>query len=105
MKFPVFAFFLAFLMLGAVSFASINIDNCTELNETGETYFLTADIMDSEVSQCMDITADNVSLDCQGYLIDGIGSTDSDGIFADGSITAYSNITIKNCMVAGWMHG
>ena len=63
------------VMAVAVTNASaedICIDNCTTLNVEGATYYLTADIINSTVHTCMRVTAENVTLDGQGYIIDGI---------------------------------
>ena len=78
--------------------ASTNIDNCTELNVTGETYYLTADIINSTETICFDITADNIILDCQDHLVDGAGDINIKGIWMSGR----QNITIKNCEVKEW---
>jgi parallel beta-helix repeat protein len=72
------------------SFPPVNISDCTELNETGQTYLLTADI-DTDAETCIEITADNVMLDCQGHTING----NVTGIYA----TGHSGITIRNCVI------
>lgn len=84
-------------MLGSVSFASINIDNCTTLNESGETYYLTADIVDSDAYTCMNITADNISLDCQGHSFSGV----TQAIY----ISGHNGNTVRNCIVSGGKYG
>ncbi len=49
----------------------------------------------------MNITANNVVLDCQGHKIEGIETVDSYGIYGEGVF----NITIKNCGVEHWFFG
>ncbi len=74
-----------------------NITGCTVMNTVGHTYYLTQDITDSTTSNCMDITANHITFDCQGHTIDGDDSADY-GIYSD----AVSNITIKNCKLTDW---
>lgn len=77
-----------------------DISDCTVLDGTGTTYYLDSDITDSSTSNCMDITANNVTLDCQGYLIDSDGST------ADYGITVGADdATIINCTLTDWDTG
>jgi len=64
---------------------------------TDAIYYLISDITDSPTSKCMEITANNVTLDCQGHTIDGNGAADY-GIYADNR----ANITIKNCVLTDW---
>lgn len=85
-------------MLGAVSFASINIDNCTILNESGETYLLTADIENVDAVYCMDIEANNVTLECSGHAIAGNDTSNSVGIY----VNASSNNVMSNCTISHW---
>jgi parallel beta-helix repeat protein len=78
-----------------------DISDCTELNTTYGIYNLTADITNSANSTCMNITADNVTLDCQGHTIDGTDASSTNGIYAK----LRTNITIKNCVVTDWFEG
>ncbi|MCD6590689.1 MAG: right-handed parallel beta-helix repeat-containing protein [Candidatus Aenigmarchaeota archaeon] len=78
-----------------------NISSCSELNENGITYTLTQNISDSSDSVCMHITADNVTLDCQGHKIDGIDSDSSYGIKIENAF----NVTLRNCVVSDWYYG
>ena len=73
------------------------IDSCTELNESGADYFLTEDIIDSSVSNCLEIKADNVILDCQNHLVDGNNAAQN-GI----NINGYDNSIVKNCNLTNW---
>ena len=48
-----------------------NLSTCSVLNQAGATYYLDADIIDTTISTCIDIQVNNITLDCQGHLIDG----------------------------------
>ena len=79
-----------FVFLALISLVSaIDIDSCTELNSADTMYVLNTSVVGSGV--CMNITASNVTLDCQGNTIS--------------NSTIYSTGTgvIKNCVVTGVM--
>jgi parallel beta-helix repeat protein len=84
---------------------SSSLAGCYELDRAGTIYFLTADIEDSDVTNCMDITANNVTLDCQGHLIDGVDSSSSYGIYINRGSATTTNITVKNCVLTDWRYG
>jgi len=99
----VFLFILAFafmLLLIPFSSASSTITSCMELNKTGEIYYLNADILNSSVAVCMDVTAENVILDCQGNKIGG-----KDNLYSIGIYSNRFNTTIKNCVLTRWYDG
>jgi len=82
------------------------ITGCAQITQPGE-YRLTQDIIDQNVSTCIEIQSNDVILDCQGHLIDGVdfyvpGPPEqmSFGIHSHG----YNNITIKNCKLSDWSH-
>jgi len=77
----------------------IPITNCMRITQPG-TYYLANDIINSATTKCIDIQANNVVLDCQGHMIDGIDSSDSYGIYV--SKLNSNNIIIKNCIVSDW---
>jgi parallel beta-helix repeat protein len=83
----------------------ISISTCSELNQSGITYLLTSDILDSNVETCMKITTTNITLDCQGHTIDGIDLEDTHGIYYDPSLSTNSNHTVKNCVLKDWDYG
>jgi parallel beta-helix repeat protein len=98
-KFLLFAIFLiSFSFLISNAKAVTYISDCSDLNQEGETYYLTQDIIDSDLSPCMIISADGVILDCQGHIIDGIGG--GQGIFVIREIGA-----IINCIITDWNVG
>jgi len=71
----------------------INITSCQELNQSGETYYLTQDI-NVNSSPCFNIIANNIILDCGGHLING--SFNNIISINRGDYTT-TNITVKNC--------
>lgn len=72
------------------------ISDCTELDISETTYTLDSDIIDSSTPKCLNITAANVTLDCEGHLVDGDTSADY-GIYVDAE-----NTTITNCTLTDW---
>jgi len=79
---------------------STMLSSCANLSKEGETYYLVSDIINSSASICMNISANNVTLDCQGHIIDGINVSGTQGIYVP-----YSFITIKNCVLTEWEGG
>lgn len=94
--------FLALLVIFNLPFifALTDISSCSKLDKTGETYRLTKDILNSGVSRCIDITANNVILDCQGHKINGMGP--SYGINIERGNISDTRVIIKNCQLTGW---
>jgi len=78
---------------------NFSISTCTSPNMPGATYSLIADITNSTNPTCMNITADNITLDCQGYTIDSDGVNGNYGISAIG----FNNLTIRNCILTDWI--
>jgi len=72
---------------------------------TSDTYILTQDIIDSSAYYCMDIQANNVILDCQGHIIDGIGRGYGIYVVRSDTWAIVTNITIKNCVLTNWSYG
>jgi parallel beta-helix repeat protein len=77
------------------------ITSCQALDTTGATYTLQNNITNESTSYCMNISADGVTLDCQGYTIEGNGSADY-GIYVNRASQYSTNITIKDCIVSEW---
>jgi hypothetical protein len=78
------------------------ISSCQELNIGYGYYYLTTDIIDSSASVCINISANNVVLDCQGRIIDGIDAFGSIGINIASGI---NNVNITNCIIKDWELG
>ncbi len=77
-----------------------NISECTILSTAG-TYYLNESIYDEVQSYCMEITSNNVVLDCQGNVIDGDGIAEN-AIYVERFSPTHTNITIRNCTVTDW---
>ena len=76
------------------------LTNCIDITSPG-VYYLTADIINSSQSYCINISANNVILGCQGHLIDGDDSADY-GIYIYRDSEQITNITIRNCIMQDW---
>ncbi len=86
-----------FLNITYIDLNNITISDCTELSEDNSHYFLNQSIANSTTSNCMYITGNNVTLDCQGNTIDGDDTADY-GIIT----TSWDGIYIKNCYLSDW---
>ncbi|MBU0460804.1 MAG: right-handed parallel beta-helix repeat-containing protein [Nanoarchaeota archaeon] len=91
-------FFSEDLLTGEVTLDIEEEDNfvlkrCQVLGKEGKTYFLENDlVVESDVS-CLEITADEVTLDCQGKTIKGSGN--GKGIY----LNNVKRAMIKNCRI------
>ncbi|MCK5177001.1 MAG: hypothetical protein KAQ92_04710, partial [Candidatus Aenigmarchaeota archaeon] len=47
------------------------ISGCSVLDMQDTTYYLISDIIDSSENTCINITAENVTIDCQNHIVDG----------------------------------
>jgi len=77
-------------------------DSCSILGVAGKTYTLLNNISQPTIPSngvCMNITANDVTLDCDGLIIDG--SDDGWGVWAED----VTGITIKNCTFSNWGDG
>jgi len=66
------------LVVGVILYLSgftvaIDISECSTLDVEGARYVLTSDIIDASET-CIRITSNDITLDCQGHSIDGLGS-------------------------------
>ena len=96
--------------LVALCFISVvsatDISTCINLSTHNAQYFLTADISDSPEAPCIQIMAENVSLNCQGHIIDGVDTTGANGIAVGNKVTIlWNNVTVENCLVSDWDKG
>jgi len=92
--------FILFFLIHIHPVQAIDIYDCSILDQAGETYYLKANIFNSYYTRCMDIRANNIVLDCQNHLIDGINS----GYYYGISITS-GGVTVKNCRITDWFGG
>ncbi len=84
---------------------SENVSGCMNLNQSGETYYLNQSIWNSTETACINISADNITFDCQGYTIDGNDTDNTYGIYIYRNSSTNTNITIKNCTITDWEDG
>ena len=84
--------------------ARTSIDSCTTIDQPGN-YALTADVENAgntAISEsCIEITADDVTLDGGGHRIDGRGESHTRGIAVRGA----EGVTIENVEVRDWHAG
>jgi len=76
---------------------SMNVSNCKNLTWSDTVYTLIANLSGVQAGRdvCIDVQADNVTLDCDGHnLTDSVPNSDY-GILSDTN----KNITIKNCLL------
>jgi len=90
------AFTLAFLALGLPLHA---VDTCSNLTVAGETYILNQSVA-KNFSTCFNVTAANITLDCQGKSISGNNYYPTYGIYS-----GQFNTTIKNCSISNFSYG
>ncbi|MCA9496348.1 MAG: right-handed parallel beta-helix repeat-containing protein [Nanoarchaeota archaeon] len=96
-----FIFLTIFFSLFFINYSfSTEISNCYNITSSGY-YNLTTNILNSNTNYCINISANNVILDCQANLIQGNGSAGA-GIYAERSSGQNANITINNCHVDNW---
>lgn len=79
------------------------ISDCHDLNTPYTTYVMDTDVTGSDAGHCMNITANNVILDCDGHRIEAVANNNN---FAGINVTRGSrqdvNVSIRNCILHGW---
>ncbi|MHA1873110.1 MAG: LamG-like jellyroll fold domain-containing protein, partial [Candidatus Heimdallarchaeaceae archaeon] len=79
-----------------------NILSCQELDTPNTEYLLQTDISNSNAGVCFNVTAHNITLNCQNHVVEGNSSIETNyGVYAE----SVNNITIKNCEFRGWRVG
>jgi hypothetical protein len=79
-----------------------NFQNCGNITSPG-VYLLQNDIEDWSSGSCFNVSTSNVTLDCQGHLVDGTNITNSYGFLSQGvSGWELSNVTVRNCDFKDW---
>jgi hypothetical protein len=86
-----FAFILSLFVIGNAS-ALTNIDSCQTLSTENETYVMNASVNSS--GDCFTISAKNITLDCNNYLITGGGATYR-AVYNGGQ----TYFTMRNCKI------
>ncbi|MFC1685908.1 LamG-like jellyroll fold domain-containing protein [Nanoarchaeota archaeon] len=76
---------------------------CGNLDSANTVYTMTRDVSSSET--CFNIDADNVTLDCAGFLINGSRASSSYGVNITRSSSTNTNVTIKNCIIENFEYG
>ncbi len=80
-----------------------NATVCMNITSAG-IYRLSSDL--NSAGTCFTINVSDVSLDCQGYGIEGDDSPSTYGIIVNSSDDSeLTNITIKNCNISNWTRG
>jgi len=90
-------FLVFFLSLFSVNVFAIDVSTCSNLNSVGATYVLTTDITD-QTGYCINISASNITIDCQEHLIGGTGTSGDRGIHVFNNM---KNFTLRNCRFTG----
>lgn len=98
----VLAAFVPSLGVVGIGAAAGSVSSCTTIGSPG-TYSLTADVIDSGAVRCIEITANDVVLDGQGYTIDGTGT--GYGVWVDNTSATATNVTVENLVVTDWGDG
>jgi len=86
------------------SLGTTEVTGCGTFSTNGETYIMTADIINSGTTNCISITGNNVIFDCDGHTIDG-DDVANYGIYIYRSSASVSNVTVKNCRITDWYNG
>jgi len=82
--------------------SEITISTCTNMTQAGKTYVLDTDILNSDIPYCMNISANNITFDCQGHTIQGNDAAYYGIYVKRDSPGETTNITIRNCNVSDW---
>lgn len=89
-------------MTGSAAGQAVQVDECRELGNSGQTYEVTQNIPNDTISTCLDITAPDIVLDGQGHKVNGVNETQ----FSTGIRVSANNVTVKNFgNVTGWREG
>ena len=110
-RIPLFA--VALLLFSASSLAVTIVSDCATLGTANEYYLLNTNITDAvaltgigDYGGCFNITADNITLDCAWYTVDGDGDEDGNGVYVgNGTKASLFNITVTNCILTQFRNG
>lgn len=89
---------LSYLILSSPAFAA-DVSQCQVLDTPNTVYDLTTDFSNTTASKCMDIEAENVTLDCHGYQISSFAGSNK-AIYVNAS-----NAIVKNCITSDFQYG
>ncbi len=98
-------FVLFLLLINIVHATDCNsCSDCTSKAIAGASLTLTQNLSINN-TDCVVITQPNVTIDCQGYKINGTGATDGCEYMVGIKAENVYGIHIKNCIVDGFCHG
>lgn len=88
---------IVLIVLSSFAYSVTTISGCTNLSTIGETYELDTNIFDNTSASisCINITANNVTLDCKGYYINYSTGKAGNTVI---NLTSSNYTTIKNCI-------
>jgi parallel beta-helix repeat protein len=92
------------LLLVVLASSAYAVTDCTTISVPGA-YVLENSITDTGALLCINISVSDVSLNGQGFTVDGIDTAASIGIYAYNSTTTLNNITIGNVTTSDWNNG
>ncbi|MEM5855662.1 MAG: NosD domain-containing protein, partial [Candidatus Aenigmatarchaeota archaeon] len=81
------------------------ISSCSDLNQPNTYYCLNQSILGSSSTACINISANNITLDCQNNLIDGEYNSNTYGIYCGVDSSVITNLSIKDCRISNWGTG
>ncbi|MDD5317898.1 MAG: right-handed parallel beta-helix repeat-containing protein [Candidatus ainarchaeum sp.] len=92
---------LAAILFFSCLAAAATIGSCQNLTARGETYALSGEIFwNGAYGGCLNISADGITLDCQGHWINGTDETYTYGVYNGG----FDGVTVRNCKIARFDH-
>lgn len=90
---------LIFLLLAVGLFQATAITECGTLATVNGSYTLSNDIVtNSSFTNCLTVTANNITIDCAGYQI----HQNQSGHYGIYSTNAVSGLTVQNCEIIGY---
>ncbi len=101
-------YIFAGIMLGLIGFILLNLyfisassalGNCDTISTANTVFVLNTSISNSGAT-CLTISAQNITIDCNGFNITG----DNTGSSTAGILSNQFNTTVKNCIITGYNH-
>lgn len=94
---PILGLVLVLVLVDSV-IAATNITSCQQITSSGD-YTLNQSINISSYAACLDVTSNDVSIDCQGFTIGGNVEGER-AIFMNGT----TNLTVQNCLLDNYRY-
>ncbi len=92
-----YAFFILAAVLSAYYVSGVNVNGCGDLSEENAVYKISRTILHSGSKNCIKITAENVTLDCQNNSILTSSNAEVAGIYSE-----FPKTKIRDCIVNGF---